>query len=197
MKHVFALAGLAALANGCAIPPAQVAAGPSPVVCTPPGGSVQHGNGSLVEYLGADPANPELCLSRRGGKPFAGWFGTWAAEWPGSDAAHPALRTVIAGPPGTIASFDTDAGPGLRWHETLINEGLEDIKLLGQVYRTQRLAHEREGFDGNTYHSVVTQWREVASGMVVYQNYRHLAGRPEPGTQWDPLRITEPPQPRS
>jgi hypothetical protein len=163
----------------------------NPVACATAPATVERTTGLLVEYLGADPSDPELCLSRRGGKPFPAWFGVWATEWWGAGDARIALRTVLYGPPGTVARFDTNAGPGLRWHETLINEGVEDIPLLGRRYRTQRIAHEREGFDGNTYHSVVTQWREIDSGMVVYQNYRHISGRPEL-VQWDPARIVEP-----
>ena len=192
LRKIWPRVGLSLSLAGCAsVSPPPSAANVSPVACATAPGAVQRTTGLQVEYLGADPSNPELCLSRRGGKPFVGWFGVWATEWPGAEDARGALRTVLYGPPGTVARFDTNAGPGFHWHETYRNEGVEDIPLLGRQYRTQRIAHEREGFDGNTYHSVVTQWREIDSGMVVYQNYGHISGRPEL-VQWDPARIVEP-----
>src|ERR1700760_4644016 len=104
------LAPLIACASGPA--PSRV----SPVACTPAPGMVQRSTGVQVEYLGADPSNPELCLSRRDGKPFVAWFGVWATEWPGATEARAALRTVLYGPPGTAVCFDTYAGPGAQWH---------------------------------------------------------------------------------
>ncbi len=117
-------------------------------------------------------------------------FGTWNTAWPGAEAAARAFKQVYAGPPGTSVTFDVSAGPGLQWHDTIANGGTEDLRVLSRVYRTLRIIHERKGFDGNTYHSIITQWKDIESGMAIYQNYQHIAGHPEPGTSWDPISIT-------
>src|SRR5689334_2765590 len=104
--------GLSAFVGACATMSSPLRV--NPVACAPAPGMVQRTTGLRAEYLGADPSNPELCLSRRGGKPFVAWFGIWATEWPGAEDAHNALRTVLYGPAGTVARFDTNAGPGLH-----------------------------------------------------------------------------------
>ena len=92
--------------------------------------------------------------------------------------------------PGTSITFDVSAGPGLQWHDTIRHGGLEDLNVLGRTYHTMKLVHEREGFGGNSYHSIITSWKDVETGMSIYQNYQHIAGHPEPGTSWDPVSIT-------
>ncbi len=161
---------------------------------SPAGGAVQRATGLTVAYLGASAANADICRVRRGADDTADfYFGIWATAWPGADAAYPALKQVLSGAPGTTARFDTRAAPGLTWHETLRNEGRETLNLLGRTWDTVKVAHEREGFDGNSYHSVITSWRDTASGMTIYQNYQHISGHPEPGGQWEPTAISTAP----
>ncbi|MBC7801442.1 MAG: hypothetical protein H7Z10_12545 [Gemmatimonadaceae bacterium] len=166
------------------------AAADVPPACPPAFGVVDRSVGASVVYIGADPANPEICRMKRGNAIETFYFGIWNTAWPGAEAAYRALQQVYAGPPGTEVKFDVSAGPGLQWHETLRHGGMEDLRLLSGVYRTMRVVHEREGYGGNTYHSVITQWKDVQTGMVIYQNYQHIAGYPEPGTSWDPVSIT-------
>lgn len=159
-----------------------------PRICPASVGVVQPNIGPAAVYLGADPADPEACRMMRGGAEKRFWFGVWDTEWPGADAARIALRQVFAGPPGTVARFDTIAAPGYAWHETLRHDGFEDLRVLGTVFHTMKVSHEREGFDGNTYHSIITSWRDIETGMTVYRNYIHIGGHPEPGG-WDPVSI--------
>lgn len=172
-----------------ALPIAALAAA-APPPCPRSMGIVDRSVGPTVIYLGADPANPEVCRMKRGNDVETFFFGIWNTAWPGAEAARDAIRQVYAGPAGTSVTFDTSAGPGLQWHDTMRNGGVEDLRVLGQVFRTLRVVHEREGFGGNTYHSVITQWRDLATGMAIYQNYQHISGQPEPGTSWDPVSIT-------
>ncbi len=162
---------------------------PLALACPPAPGVVERSQGPAVEYLGRDPSNPELCLLRRGSDEGGFYFGTWKRDWPGAEDAYRALKQIYAGPPGTVVRFDTVAAPGFQWHETLRNDGLENLRVLDGTYRTMKVTHEREGFGGNTYHSIITQWKDVATGMGIYQNYIHIAGHPEPGTSWDPTAI--------
>lgn len=139
-------------------------------------------------YLPADPANPWLCpMVRPGGAVVGSWFSLWDADWPGAERAGPAIRRVWEGPPGTTERFNTtEVGP---WHETWRHEGLESLTMAGAVRPTMKLSHEREGFGGNTYHSVKTFWIEIATGLTIYQEYRHIAGQPIPGMRWSALTI--------
>jgi len=162
----------------------------APPPCPPGIGIVDRSVGPTVVYLSADPADPESCRMKRGNEVETFFFGTWNTAWPGAEAARRALKGVYAGPPGTSVTFDTSAGPGLQWHDTFRNGGTEELHVLGETFHTMRVVHEREGFDGNTYHSIITQWKDIATGMGIYQNYQHIAGQPEPGTSWDPVSIT-------
>lgn len=170
--------------------PTVVLATDAPPPCPPALGVVDRSVGPTTIYLGTDPATPEVCRIKRGSAVEEFYFGSWNVIWPGAEAAHQALKQVYAGPSGTSATFDVSAGPGLQWHDTIRNGGTEDLRLLGQVFHTMRVVHEREGFDGNSYHSIITSWKDVATGMSVYQNYQHISGHPEPGTSWDPVSIT-------
>ena len=162
----------------------------APPACPVAMGVVDRDAGPALVYLPADPARPEACrLVGPGGVVGEFWFGSWKTDWPGADAAAVALRRAYAGGPGTVERFDTVAAPGYSWHETIRNDGFEDLNVAGAVRRTMKVSHVREGFDGNTYHSVITQWKEMATGMTVYQNYNHIAGAPVPGMTWNPVLI--------
>lgn len=186
--RLFALACLAA-----ALQPAAALGAEMPRACPSGPARVERSTGSVVEYLGTDPSNPDICLLRRGGGPVTGfYYAVWATDWPGSVEAYAALRHILRSPPGTEVTFDTYMIPGMQFRDTMRHDGFENLRLPGRVHRTIKLAHVREGFGGNTYHSVVTQWKDVDTGMIVYQNYQHISGRPEPGTAWDPRLIVEP-----
>ena len=161
----------------------------APPPCPPNLGVVDRSVGPAAIYLGADPADPTLCRIRRGAETGLFYYGTWNKDWPGAEQAKRALASIWSGPAGATARFDVSAGPGLQWHETLRNDGPEDLRVLDHTYRTIRYVHEREGFDGNTYHSIITQWKDVETGMSVYQTYQHIAGHPEPGGAWDARSI--------
>lgn len=184
MRTHTALATLLALA-------AQPALAQSWGPACPAGGAVQRSNGVTMAYLGASAANPDICRLRRGAdEPADYYFGIWATAWPGADDAYAALKQVLPGPAGATVRFDVRAAPGLQWHETLRNDGRETLNVLGRLWDTMKVSHEREGFEGNTYHSIITVWRDVATGMAVYQNYQHISGHPEPGGAWDPVAVT-------
>ena len=163
-----------------------------PPACPAAGGVVTRSPGPPIEYLGATAGNPELCRVRFGDGPeFPLYFGIWAEAWPGSAEAHAALKRVIAGPPGTVVSFRTTAAPGSQWLDVIRNEGVEDLNVAGRVRPALKIAHYREGIEGNTYRSVTTGWKEISSGMMIYVNYRHISGHPEAGTAWDPISVME------
>jgi hypothetical protein len=140
---------------------------------------VEQRGGPAFEYLGASPANPDLCRMRVGSDVVEGWFAIWLTEWPGVEDAVPAMRRVIQGPTGTVAGFDVRMMPGFQWHDLVRNEGIEDINLLGTTYHALKISHYREGFDGNAYRSVSTVWKDIPTGMILYATYNHIAGRPE------------------
>lgn len=149
-----------------------------PKTCPDAGARVETKGGPTWEYLGASPGNPDLCLMRVGGQPVEAWYGIWATAWPGAEFAYRALQRVIRSRTGDVVGFDTVAAPGSAWHDLIRHEGIEEINLNGTVYKALKLAHYREGYDGNTYRSVSTVWKDLATGMLVYITYQHIAGRP-------------------
>ena len=152
--------------------------GPLPRPC-PVGGRVEQRGGLVTEYLGPDPASPDLCRMRIGGQEVEGWYGIWLTTWPGAGMAHDALARLIHGRTGQVEAFDVDIGPGRRYHDIQRNEGIESILLLGHTYRAMKISHYREGADGNTYRSVSTAWKDLATGMILYATYQHISGIPE------------------
>ncbi len=177
------------LIMGANVTPAT-GAGPFPPPCPKAGSRVEQKGGPTVEYLGVAPGgNDALCRIRMGGETADWWYGLWVNTWAGADDAYVAMRKTIHGKTGDIAGFDTDAGPGLRWHEVIRNEGIERINLLGKTYTALKLSHYREGYDGNIYRSVATVWIDMDSGMVIYCTYNHISGRPEIETPLIPTAI--------
>lgn len=158
----------------------------------PARGEVERQGGTVIAYHGADPSNPRLCNMSANGVPYQAWNATWHTDWPGAAAAAAAMPGVLDGPTGTVAGFDTVAGPGAAWHDLLRNEGVEDINLLGRTYHAIKWSHYREGFGGNTYRSVTTVWKDIATGIQLFTTYNHIAGRPALEQAFIPVRIDLP-----
>ncbi len=167
------------------------AAGAAPAFCPSKPGFVLRSTGLLFQYLGSEPGQPDVCLVLRNSAQAELYSGIWDKAWPGAEAARIALRKVITGPAGTSAAFDTVVAPGIEWHETVRNEGTEDLEVLGRTFHTVKIAHERVGFGGNTYHSIVTNWKDVQTGMILYSNYQHISGSPAALSAFDPLAISQ------
>ena len=169
---------------------APAAAQDAPRAC-PAAGRVERSVGGPVAYLGAVPGIPELCRMRRGDLPEQMFYlGIYAAEWPGAGLAYPAIRQVLQGGTGATAEFITQAGPGYEWHDIYVHEGVEEVALPAGPVRAVRIAHERIGVNGNGYRSVITQWKELRTGMIVHQEHRHLSGTPAQGVEWRALTVT-------
>jgi hypothetical protein len=163
--------------------------GPFPLSCPAPGARVEQKGGPTLEFLGADPANSDLCVVRAEGETARAWYGIWQTDWPGADMAYPALKRIIHGRTGDVAAFDTVAAPGAQWHDLIRNEGVEDITLLGTTYHALKLSHYREGYGGNRYRSVSTVWKDIPTGLLLYGTYQHISGRPELDDPLIPTRI--------
>lgn len=118
--------------------------------------------GFLSVMLGPLPGIPELCRMARADGTGDFYFGAWRSDWPGAGLAYPAIRAVVLGAAGARASFVTRSAPGLQWTDIFINRGIEAIEVDGHRYDALKLAHERVGIEGNTYHSIITVWRDVA-----------------------------------
>ncbi len=161
--------------------------------CPASGGVVEQKGGPTMEFLGANPANPDMCLMRVGGDMVQGWYGIWLTIWPGVEKAYPALTRVMQGGAGDIVGFDNYLAFGFQYHDLIRNEGVEDIILLGTHYHALRLAHYREGYDGNDYRSVSTVWKDLASGLLIYGTYQHISGRPVVDDPIIPTRIAPAP----
>ena len=150
-----------------------------PQSCPAAGSRVERQGAPPMEYQGASPTDPNLCRIKVGDDTIEAWYGIWATAWPGADLAHRALDRVIASPTGDVAGFDTQASPDLKWHDLIRLEGIEDIRLLGRTYTAMKLSHYREGYDGNTYRSLATVWKDIPTGLLIYGTYQHISGAPE------------------
>ena len=161
--------------------------------CPAPGGAVEGKGGPIVRYLGASPANADLCRIQIGNDTVESWYGVWQTGWPGADKAYPALTRLVSESTGSLEGFDVLMAPGYHYHDLIRNEGVEALSVLGKAYNALKLAHYREGFDGNIYRSIVTVWKDLGTGLIVYRTYQHIAGAPEVNTPLIPTRIAPAP----
>ncbi len=151
--------------------------GTLPMSCPAAGARVETKGGPTFEYLGATDT-PDLCRMRIGGEEVQAWYGIWLTSWPGADHAYPAIKQVMSGRTGDVVGFDVRMAPGYAYHDLVRNEGIERIKILDATYQARKLSHYREGFEGNTYRSVATVWKDMATGMILYSTYQHISGAP-------------------
>lgn len=152
--------------------------GPFARLCSD-GGSVRQTNGTLTVYLGSIPGRPSLCRMQIGETPVEAWDGIWLTTWPGADQAAVAMDHLIHGRTGDVEAFDVRLSPSFSFHDVMRNDGVESIRLLGRTYQALKLSHYREGAEGNIYRSVTTGWKDLATGMLLYVTYQHIAGTPE------------------
>jgi hypothetical protein len=165
--------------------------GSIPLSCPKPGGRVEQRGGPTMEYFGADPSSPDLCVMKIGGEATQAWYGIWVTEWPNADLGRAVLRQIIHGHTGEIGGFDTVTVPGrLQWHDLIRNEGIETIDLLGKQYRALKISHYREGFGNNDYRSVSTVWKDLQTGLLIYGTYQHISGSPVVDDPLGPTSIT-------
>lgn len=152
---------------------------PPPPSCPKAGSRVEQKGGPTMEYLGASPDDPDLCVMKIGGQTLEAWYGIWGKTWPGGDYAHRGIARIMGARTGDVVGWDTTPAPEAQWHDLIRQEGIEDIPLLGRTYHAMKLSHYREGFNGNTYRSVSTVWKDMDTGMLIYGTYQHISGAPE------------------
>ncbi len=146
--------------------------------------------GGAADYLGTVPGIPYLCRMQRPDRVADFYIGSWRSDWPGAGLAYPAIRAVLHSGPGTRASFVTRSYPGQQFTDAFIHEGPDPLTIIGVRYATIKLAHEREGIEGNTYHSVITSWRDTKTGIVLKVVERQIAGQSYgPNTTWVATRV--------
>ena len=191
-KRLLLAVGLLAAGPALAAPPeAPLAVSTAtPPECPAAGLRVVRSRGGMVDYLGAVPGIPALCHMRRADGEADFYLAAWRSDWPGAGQAYPALWAVLHGPKGTRADFVTRSVPGLQWTDSFTNEGIETVQVGGTGHPALRIAHERNGIEGNTYHSIITQWRDLATGVTLKTVENQIAGQSYgPDTTWQAVRI--------
>lgn len=169
--------------------PAAAAAG-QPAACPPEPTRVVRSTGGVTDYLRSVPGVSDLCRMTRVDATADFYFGVWRSDWPGAGQAYPAIKAVVTGGTGTRASFVTRSYPGLQWKDSFTNDGIEPIVVEGRTYEALKLAHERDGIEGNTYHSVITSWRDIATGISLKVVENQISGQSYgPDTTWHAVRV--------
>lgn len=169
---------------------ATAAAAGQPAACPPEPTRVVRSAGGTTDYLGSVPGVPDLCRMTRADGTADFYFGVWRSDWPGAGQAYPAIKAAVTGGTGARASFVTRSYPGLQWTDSFTNEGMEAIVVEGRTYEALKLAHERDGIEGNTYHSVITSWRDIATGINLKAVERQISGQSYgPDTTWHATRV--------
>jgi hypothetical protein len=162
----------------------------APVACPSTPTRVVRSSGGNNDYNGTVPGIPQLCRMIRPDGHGDYYFGIWRTDWPGAGDAFPAMSAIFAGPAGTRAEFITRSVPGWQWKDTFINEGQETLVIAGHAYTTTRIAHEREGIEGNTYHSIITTWHDIATGIGLKTVENQISGQSYgPATTWTATNV--------
>lgn len=157
------------------------------------GGAVTQIDGVVTSYHGSVPGYPTLCRITIGGTGVEAWYGIWLTEWPGADQAAVAMDRLIHGRTGQTEGFDVRMSPTFSFHDVLRNDGVETIRLADRTFQALKISHYREGAEGNIYRSLTTGWKDMASGMLLYVTYQHIAGVPEIAVPVLPAAIVSPP----
>ena len=146
--------------------------------------------GGMIDYLGTVGGLPMLCRERRANGVANYYLGFWREDWPGAGQAYPAMHAAMSGPKGAYAEFVTRSVPGMQWLDSFTNEGVEPSAVDGHTYQVLRLAHGRKGIEGNTYHSVITVWIDIATGMMLKAVENQISGQSYgPETTWTAIRV--------
>lgn len=67
---------------------------------------------------------------------------------------------------------------------------METMEVGGRSFVALRLAHEHKGIEGNTYHSIITTWRDVATGVALRTVEQQIAGQSYgPNTTWTAVQV--------
>lgn len=170
--------------------PQAASAADAPAACPAQRMRVTRSAGGVNDYLGTVQGIADLCHLRRGDGEGDFYFGVWRSDWPGAGQAYPALLATARGPTGTRVDFITRSVPGLQWKDSFINEGVEPLVIAGQTYQVLKLAHERQGIEGNFYHSIITSWRDVGTGITLKTVENQIAGDSYgPATTWQALQV--------
>jgi hypothetical protein len=171
--------------------PALAAAADVPVACPSDSVRVVRSAGGVIDYLGSVPGIPELCrMQRTGDGPGDFYFGIWRSDWPGAGEAYLALWAVIHAAAGARTTFITRSWPGLQWVDSFTNGGIEIVTAGGTAHRALRIDHEREGIEGNTYHSIITLWKDLVTGVTLKVVETQISGRSYGlDTTWQATRL--------
>jgi hypothetical protein len=119
--------------------------------------------------------------------------GEWLFEKHGTRTAEQAtvaMDRLIYGCTGQIEAFDVQLSPAFPFRDVLRNDGVESIRLLGRTFKALKISHCRKGAEGNVYRSVTTGWKDLATGMLVYVTYPHIAGQTHSACPKQPLAPT-------
>lgn len=162
-----------------------------PAACPSTPVEVVRSRGGVIDNLGSVPTIPDLCRITRSGVAGKYYYGIWQTDWPGAGDAYPAIKSVILGGFNTRASFITRSVPGMQWTDTFVNEGFQPLIVDGRSYTTLRIMHERNGIEGNTYHSLITTWRDVTTGVALQTYEQQISGQSYgPDTTWQAVKVS-------
>ncbi len=175
------------------------------VPCPASGVSVTHSDGVTVRYLGADPSDPNLCLSTVNGassRLLFSLFGVPPNMSPGTVAdARTALSTVLAGPAGAQASFTTrmlDNGyvsptGQVQWRITCVNQGTDPVTVGGTTYQAIKVQRDTRITMVSryaSYHAVSHSWIDPKTGVVLKYDFSVISGSIPPVQPWVATAIT-------
>lgn len=161
--------------------------------CPPSGYRITTSVGGSIEYLGADPAEPTVCLGKTQGgivrRPFA------VSELASQDPAT--VRREIgklypARPGGEVRFIGNGQGGigGTQFNYSWKVLGFERISLAGMEIDALMLQVQQQGLGDNYHNSKRTYWLDRTTGAVVKMQVTLIAGSLGGWQSWEAISIS-------
>ena len=156
--------------------------------------------GVAVDFEGADPHNPDVCLRRMNGRTYRYFLGFWGDGrfQDGSPEERAALRQVLTGPVGTTVHFPLIQRTRLAiWRSATVTHLGNPLLVLdhAEQRRTLLLRVRRYGPPDRPDVASETLWWLDRSTLIPLKREEvvHLAHRTEHQTAWRVSRLSSGP----
>jgi len=131
-------------------PPPEPTDGLAAIPPCPDGLSATLNTGTVVDFAGAAPHHPDICLRRMNGHTYRYFLGFWGDGWfqDGTPEERAAIRQVLTGPVGTTARFPLPQRTALLlWRSATVTHLGDPNLTLGTAapHRTVLIRVERKG----------------------------------------------------
>lgn len=150
--------------------------------CPATGTRLTFGNGGYLEFQGADPADPVVCLARNAnGQQQRRLYNFWTLPLDDDSALRQGFGALWPAVPGKTAAYTfigrTADNNTFRYSERWRVVGAEILQIGGSPRATMVLERVQEGMLGNNFLGTDTYWFDVQTGSFLKRQVSVTRGR--------------------